>query len=444
MYNKGELISRLIDGHASYEAPASVKPELSSFLTEHKDLSRRFFLRLGAAGVAAIHSLPIFAEEKKRARALQKKIDQLETWLTRQSGFRDVSRGNPRPHSLDEAKRKEVGLTRETWSLEVLSDPANKANLRRELSKKDNTAFTFKNLMELAKKHAVRFPKVMTCLNIGCPLGNGIWEGVPLREVLWLTQPGRNVRRVFYHGYHNDKPEQMFRSSLPVGRVLEDLYGLPPVILCYKLNGHWLEPRRGAPVRIVVPEAYGFKNIKWLSHVFLTNDWQANDTYGEQNNDVDSPLKTFCDPFPLPATVKPGQSIPVTGYAQVGISGLAKVQVWIHNDAEKLPPEDEYFLKAPWRDAEVLPPPEKWGGDLPDNTIPSPTYGFDPKTGQPETWPLRMSKIHWAALLPGLPAGSYTLRSRTIDSNGAAQPMPRPFRKSGRAKIGEMSLTVEA
>ena len=444
MYNKGELISRLIDGHASYEAPASVKPELSSFLTEHKDLSRRFFLRLGAAGVAAIHSLPIFAEEKKRDRALQKKIDQLETWLTRQSGFRDVSRGNPRPHSLDEAKRKEVGLTRETWSLEVLSDPANKANLRRELSKKDNTAFTFKNLMELAKKHAVRFPKVMTCLNIGCPLGNGIWEGVPLREVLWLTQPGRNVRRVFYHGYHNDKPEQMFRSSLPVGRVLEDLYGLPPVILCYKLNGHWLEPRRGAPVRIVVPEAYGFKNIKWLSHVFLTNDWQANDTYGEQNNDVDSPLKTFCDPFPLPATVKPGQSIPVTGYAQVGISGLAKVQVWIHNDAEKLPPEDEYFLKAPWRDAEVLPPPEKWGGDLPDNTIPSPTYGFDPKTGQPETWPLRMSKIHWAALLPGLPAGSYTLRSRTIDSNGAAQPMPRPFRKSGRAKIGEMSLTVEA
>ena len=421
-----------------------MKPELSSFLTEHKDLSRRFFLRLGAAGVAAIHSLPIFAEEKKRDRALQKKIDQLETWLTRQSGFRDVSRGNPRPHSLDEAKRKEVGLTRETWSLEVLSDPANKANLRRELSKKDNTAFTFKNLMELAKKHAVRFPKVMTCLNIGCPLGNGIWEGVPLREVLWLTQPGRNVRRVFYHGYHNDKPEQMFRSSLPVGRVLEDLYGLPPVILCYKLNGHWLEPRRGAPVRIVVPEAYGFKNIKWLSHVFLTNDWQANDTYGEQNNDVDSPLKTFCDPFPLPATVKPGQSIPVTGYAQVGISGLAKVQVWIHNDAEKLPPEDEYFLKAPWRDAEVLPPPEKWGGDLPDNTIPSPTYGFDPKTGQPETWPLRMSKIHWAALLPGLPAGSYTLRSRTIDSNGAAQPMPRPFRKSGRAKIGEMSLTVEA
>jgi len=284
----------------------------------------------------------------------------------------------------------------------------------------------------------------MTCLNIGCPLGNGIWEGVPLREVIWLTQPGRNLRRIFYHGYHNDDPEQMFRSSLPVGRVLEDLYDLPPVILCYKLNGHWLEPKRGAPVRVVVPEAYGFKNIKWLSHLYLTNEWKANDTYGERNNDVDSPLKTFCDPFPLPASVKPGQPIPVTGYAQVGISGLKGVQVWIHNNAEKLPPNDEYFLKAPWRDARILPPPKSWGGELPDNKIPSPTYGFDPKTGEPRTWPIRLSKAHWATLLPGLPAGNYTLRCRTIDANGAAQPLPRPFRKSGRAAIGEMPLAVEA
>ena len=419
-------------------------PEFASFLSKHKNLTRRFFLRLGAAGAAALQSLPIFAEEKGRDPALQKKISQLESWLTRQSRFRDVSRGNPKPHSLDEAKRKEVGLTRDTWSLEVLSDPDAKASLGQELSRKDNTALTFKHLMELAKKHAVRFPKVMTCLNIGCPLGNGIWEGVPLREVLWLTRPGRNLRRVFYHGYHNDDPDQMFRSSLPVGRVLEDLYGLPPVILCYKLNGQWLEPRRGAPVRVVVPEAYGFKSIKWLSHLFLTNNWQANDTYGDQNNDVDSPLKTFCDPFPIPATVKPGQPIPVTGYAQVGISGLAKVQVWMHNDAEKLPPEDEYFLKAPWRDAEILPPPKSWGGGLTGDKIPAPTYGFDPETGRPKTWPMRMTRAHWATLLPGLPGGEYTLRCRTIDSNGAAQPLPRPFRKSGRAKIGEMRLSVEA
>jgi DMSO/TMAO reductase YedYZ molybdopterin-dependent catalytic subunit len=60
----------------------------------------------------------------------------------------------------------------------------------------------------------------MTCLNIGCPLGMGLWEGVPLREIVWLTRPRENLRRVFYYGYHNDDPKQLFQSSLPVGREL--------------------------------------------------------------------------------------------------------------------------------------------------------------------------------------------------------------------------------
>ncbi len=420
-----------------------MKPQPHDFLAQHTYLTRRFFLRSGAAGLAAISTLPLFAEAAERDPALQQVIDNLEPWLTKPDDFQDVSRGNPQPHSLDEARRKEVGLTRDTWSLEVVSDPENKARIRNPLTKEKNTAFTFKDLMQLAETHAVRFPKIMTCLNIGCPLGNGIWEGVPLREVLWLTKPSKDLRRVFYDGFHNDDPKQLFRSSLPVGRVLEDMYGLPPVILCYKLNGQWLSPERGAPVRMVVPEAYGFKSIKWLSHVFLSNRVNANDTYGEKNNDVDSPLKTFCETISLPKKVKPGQPIPVTGYAQVGISGLKKVQVWVQNDDEERVAGDKYFTKAPWSDAEILPPPKNWGGDIADNRIPMPTQGFDPETGQPQTWPLRLSKAHWAALLPGLPPGKYTFRCRTIDDNGAAQPMPRPFMKSGRAAIDQVGFTVE-
>ena len=360
---------------------------LTDFLNEHSRLTRRYFLRFGAAGVSAVGALPMIgqaspAPDVDRDPALQKAIDNLETWLTKQDDFGDVSRGNPKPHTLDEAQRKEAGLTRDTWQLEVVDDPQHKVRPRNPLTGENKTAFTFDDLMKLAKTKAVRFAKVMTCLNLGCPLGNGIWEGVPLRDVLWLAQPGRNLRRVFYHGFHNDDPKQMFRSSLPVGRVLEDMHGLPPVILCYKLNGDWLTPQRGAPVRIVVPEAYGFKSIKWLSKVVLSNRWRSNDTYGEQNNDVDSPLKTFCETLSLPKTIKPDQPIAVTGYAQVGISGLNKVQVWIHNNAEPLPKDDKYFMKAPWRDAEILSPPKHWGGDLQNNQIPKPTHRFDPQTGE--------------------------------------------------------------
>ncbi len=143
-------------------------PELDDFLAHHTNLTRRYFLRCGTAGVFAMSALPSLTRGGERDPALQKAIDDLETWLTKPADFLNVSRGNPKPDSFDEAKRKEVGLTRDTWKLEVIDDPENKTRLRNAFSNEDNTAFTFDDLMKLAKKHAVRFPKVMTCLNMGC------------------------------------------------------------------------------------------------------------------------------------------------------------------------------------------------------------------------------------------------------------------------------------
>ncbi|MDB5309169.1 MAG: reductase [Gemmataceae bacterium] len=405
------------------------------------ELTRRFFL--GGAAWAAGCAVTARAADPVPPE-LAPAIEQLEPYFTPPVDFRDVSRGKPVPHSLPDEKKRAVGLTRETWQLEVISDPENKTTLGRQFTKNDGTALDFPGLLKLGEKHAVRFAKVMTCLNIGCPLGMGVWEGVPLREVLWLTRPKENLRRVFYHGYHNDDPNQLFRSSLSVGRVLEDPDDLPPVILCYKLNGRWLDPERGGPVRVVVPEAYGFKSVKWLTHVVLSNLAHANDTYANGNNDIDSPLKTFADVLSVPGTPKAGRPIPVTGYAQVGVSGLSKVQVWVHPAAKKWPDDDPYFTTAPWADAHILPPPKSWGGAFPEERLPKDVLGFDPATGQPAAWPMKLAKVHWAALLPGLPAGEYTLRSRTIDAKGHAQPMPRPFRKSGRSDIESLKLTVTA
>ena len=412
------------------------------FLCEHQQLTRRYFIRLGAAGAASLSLWPPAIGADPPAPELAKALETLESYFTPQEKFRDVSRGKPLPHSLPDAKKREVGLTRDTWKLEVVSDPDNPAKIRHPLTKKDRTAFDFAGLMKLAEKHAVRFAKTMTCLNIGCPLGTGLWEGVPLRELVWLTQPRENLRRIYYHGYHNDDPQQMFRSSLPVDRVLDDPFDLPPVILCYKLNGQWLDSERGGPVRVVVPEAYGFKSIKWLTRVVLTNLYHANDTYAEGNNDIESWLKTFAATLSVPREVKAGESIPVTGYAQVGLAGLSKVQVWIQSNAVEWPSGDPYFATAPWTDARILGPPKDWGA-LPNGKIPSDTLGFEPATGQPRTWPMRLGKVHWAALLPGLAAGHYTLRSRTIDEKGMTQPMPRPFQKSGHAAIESVEITVK-
>ena len=418
----------------------------SQFLSQHIALTRRYFLQASVLGLASTRAASLALAEEAQPAETPKHIKpdkagvRPEPYFTPAEDFRDVSRGKPLPHSLPAAKKSEVGLTRETWQLEVLSDPDHPAKLGKQFTKAEGTALTFAALLQLGEQHAVRFPKVMTCLNLGCPLGMGLWEGVPLREVVWLTQPSENLRRVFYYGYHNDDPSQLFQSSLPIGRVLEDPLGVPPVILCYKLNGEWLDSERGGPVRIVVPEAYGFKSIKWLSHLYLTNLPTANDTYAEQNNDVDSPLKTFAATISVPRDVKAGAAIPVSGYAQVGISGLSKVQVWFESHESPHPVDDPNFLTAPWKNAELLPVPTNWSA-LPDGKIPAGTHGFD-EAGVPQRWPMRFTNAHWAALLPGLPMGEYTFRCRTIDGQGQAQPLPRPFRKSGHAAIESVDFRV--
>ena len=174
----------------------------------------------------------------------------------------------------------------------------------------------------------------------------------------------------------------------------------------------------------------------------LTNLDHANDTYANGNNDIDSPLKTFAATLSVPTEVKIGELIPITGYAQVGIGGLSSVQVWLHPASDPWPADDPTFTKAPWTDAEVLGPPTRWGGGLADDAIPKDTIGFDAH-GKPRTWPMRLTNAHWAALLRTESAGEHVLRSRTVDEKGIAQPMPRPFRKSGRAEIEEVRIVVK-
>jgi hypothetical protein len=345
------------------------------------------------------------------------------------------------PYTHPVEKLQQVGMTRETWKLEVVSDSEAPAKLGSPLSREAGTALDWEGLMALGQKHAVKFLKIMTCNNGGSPLGMGLWEGVPLRTILWMTKPESDLRRVFYYGYHNDDLKQRFQSSLPVGRVLEDPPGEHPVIVCYKLNGEFLSGKRGGPVRMIVPEAYGFKSVKWLQRIVLTNAPYANDTYANGNNDVDSWMKTFSRFVSHPAVAKVSQPIPVTGLAQVGISGLKKVQYSLQPVDQPLAADDPYFTTARWQDAEILPPPKSWAGGIADGTLPAGTLGFDAEM-KPKAWPMRYTLAHWAALIPPPAAGKYYLRCRTIDSNDVAQPMPRPFAKSGRNSIHQVEIAI--
>jgi DMSO/TMAO reductase YedYZ molybdopterin-dependent catalytic subunit len=338
-------------------------------------LTRRRFLRVGSASLLGASVPGLRAQLQNRSDG-PGEAAVLPEYLTREENFKNVGRGKPPPGDLSEPRRREAGLTPETWQLEVVADTESDSKLDRPLAKAQGTALTWEALMKLAETRAVRFLHVMACTNMTGPLGLGLWEGVPLREVLWRARPAANVRRVFYHGYHNEDPQQRFQSSLTLDRVLEDPPGEWPVILCYKLNGQWLTPKRGGPVRLIVPGLYGNKSVKWLQRVVLTNNPRLNDTYAEWNNDTESPLKTCAFLRDVPEKVRAGRPVAVTGLAQVGMAGLRRVEYFLQPQDPPWPADDPYFSKAEWRVAKMLPPPAHWGGGLPGGKLPAGVLGF--------------------------------------------------------------------
>ncbi len=56
-------------------------------------------------------------------------------------------------------------------------------------------------------------------------------------------------------------------------------------------------------------------------------------------------MKTFAATLAYPDVAKKGESIPLSGYAQVGIAGLSKVQILVSPEDDE-PPDDDPYLQA--------------------------------------------------------------------------------------------------
>jgi DMSO/TMAO reductase YedYZ molybdopterin-dependent catalytic subunit len=364
-------------------------------------------------------------------------------FLTDAANFVDVSRGNPKPHTLEGEALTKARLTPQAWRLEVVGDGS--SQLGRTCRIEDGTALDLDRLKELGKSHGVKYLKAMQCNNIPLPLGQGLWEGVPLREVVRQIGKIANVRRVYYWGFHNGDPAQLFQSSLPFNRVMETPPWEPPPLVAYRLNGRDIPLERGGPVRMVVPWAHGFKSIKWLQRIVLTNDYQANDTYALQNNDPESFLKTAAYIGKGPQTFRASERIAIDGTAMVGCSGLKNVEFWLRpaTAAEgKLGDDDPAWKTAVWKQCDLMPPPDDWQTILPPGTSAKDVWGFDRETGKPKNWPLLYSTVPWTARVEALSPGSYEFRARTVDLNGFAQPEPRPYQKSGLNAVPVRTFVV--
>ncbi len=420
---------------------------------EFNRITRRSFVQTTAALATAGELSAVNADASKTQEPASEIAPNFPPLLTPATEFRDVSRGNPKPHTLQGEALVQARLTTDTWRLEITDDPftsdvvKSAANIERPLTLDNGMAIDLPKLMAMGKRHSVKFLKAMQCLNIATPLGNGLWEGVPLREVLKLCGKMNHIRRIYYSGFHNNDPKQLFQSSLSYSQVMETPPGELPVFLAYRLNGEPIPLVRGGPVRMVVPWAFGFKSIKWLQHISLTNDYKSNDTYAEANNDPESQLKTAAYLDEPKKQYSDGQIVFLRGQIICGRSGLKRVEYWIRRldePAVELAEDDPAILEGPWIECDLEKPPADWGSIFPEGVRAKDVLGFDPHSGQPLTWPLRFSMASYSARLADLAPGHYEVRVRAVDLNDYAQPEPRPYQKSGKNAIQVRRLEVVA
>jgi methionine sulfoxide reductase catalytic subunit len=101
------------------------------------------------------------------------------------------------------------------------------------------------------------------------------WVGFPLKKILDLVEPLGKAKYVAFETQYDAKQMQ---SSFFAGIDFPYVEGLrldealhPLTIMATGLYGKVLPNQNGAPIRLVVPWKYGFKNIKSINKITLTD-----------------------------------------------------------------------------------------------------------------------------------------------------------------------------
>jgi DMSO/TMAO reductase YedYZ molybdopterin-dependent catalytic subunit len=128
--------------------------------------------------------------------------------------------------------------------------------------------------LDLSYHDLLAFPKAEQVSTFHCVTGWTVphvrWGGVRFHHLLAAARP--LPRAGALHFVSAEKP---YDDYLDLRQV-----ALPDVMLAYEMDGKPLPREHGAPARVVIPEMYGYKNVKWVGRIEVVA--KAGDGYWEQ------------------------------------------------------------------------------------------------------------------------------------------------------------------
>jgi methionine sulfoxide reductase catalytic subunit len=266
----------------------SIKP--SEITPEHVYLNRRNFIRTGLlAGTATVTGLayrffnpqppstpadsaPEIVDIRRAERPANSEVPTSFEDITNYNNFYEFS-----TDKRSVAKKAANFVTR-PWTVEVGG-----------LVQKPRT-FDIEELLKFDQEERIYRFRCVEAWSMVIP-----WVGFPLRSLLDRVEPLGTAKYVAFETLYD--PKQM-QSSFSAGIDFPYVEGLrldeamhPLTILSTGLYGKQLPNQNGAPIRLVVPWKYGFKSIKSVIKITLTDSeppttWNgyAPDWYGFYSN----------------------------------------------------------------------------------------------------------------------------------------------------------------
>lgn len=151
-----------------------------------------------------------------------------------------------------------------TWRMQVDGMVAQPMNL------------TFDALQGLPQSQQVG---IFHCVT-GWSVPNLTWGGVKMNDFLAHVKPLPSASYMtLYSG------DGVYTDSISLRQASQ-----PDVMLAHSMNGAALPLEQGQPVRLIIPEMYGYKNIKWVNRIQFTDHPVSG--YWEQNGyPVDAYIK---------------------------------------------------------------------------------------------------------------------------------------------------------
>jgi DMSO/TMAO reductase YedYZ molybdopterin-dependent catalytic subunit len=152
-------------------------------------------------------------------------------------------------------------------------------------------------------------------------VGNALWQGVPLRDLLARARPRREATQVLGRSVDG------FTAGFPI----EAAYDVEAAMVAIAMNGEPLPVSHGFPARIVVPGLYGYVSAtKWLAKIELTRFDEVDGYWIPRGWAKEGPIKTQS----RIDVARPGV---IAGVAWAPTRGIERVEVRVDD--------------GPWREA---------------------------------------------------------------------------------------------